>query len=330
MSVYAPMLGTLWQAVRSYGHDPASVIDAELYRPERWPPVPERISFQDYDAAISRAIALIDDPTAGLRSAQYCHPSHLGAVGGAWLASRSLRSAMLLAERFTRTYHDELELRIEELPDRVRAVYRMLTPHTFPDIMGDSFPAALFTLCNANLGRKLVPLEVTLARSRPADPGPWNDFFGIEVRFGQPHNSLSISLEDADLPLTGGNPDLVAVHEDIMQEHLLKLDRDNPIYRARLSIMKQLPSGRVTADRLARSLNMSKRTLQRKLGEHDQTVRSLLTQVRKDLAERYIRGGKYSITEIAFLLGFADTSAFSRAFKSWFGQSPKQARESER
>jgi AraC-like DNA-binding protein len=91
--------------------------------------------------------------------------------------------------------------------------------------------------------------------------------------------------------------------------------------------MDALPSGRVTEDDVARTLNMSKRTLHRKLNENRETFRSILVQVRKDLARYYVRKPDFSITEIAFLLGYADTSAFSRAFRSWFGHSPTKARE---
>lgn len=64
-----------------------------------------------------------------------------------------------------------------------------------------------------------------------------------------------------------------------------------------------------------------------KLRENDETFRSLLLQVRRGLAERYIGNEDYSVTEIAFLLGYNDTSAFSRAFRNWFGRSPTQVRE---
>jgi AraC-like DNA-binding protein len=117
------------------------------------------------------------------------------------------------------------------------------------------------------------------------------------------------------------------MHEDVIRKHLSRIKRDNIANRARLTIMELLPSGRVTGEDMARELNMSIRTLRRKLGEKDETVRSLLTNVRKDLAQRYIRNEDYNITEIAFLLGFADSSAFSRAFKNWFGQSPSEARK---
>ena len=60
--------------------------------------------------------------------------------------------------------------------------------------------------------------------------------------------------------------------------------------------------------------------------ENDETFRSLMLQVRRYLAERYIDNPHYSVTEIAFLPGYADTSAFSRAFRNWFGYSPTQAR----
>jgi AraC-like DNA-binding protein len=94
-----------------------------------------------------------------------------------------------------------------------------------------------------------------------------------------------------------------------------------------MRLAEQLPSSRVTESDLARALNMSTRTLHRKLREKNETFRSLLEQVRTDLAGRYIRNRNYNVTEIAFLLGYTDISSFSRVFKGWFGHSPTEARE---
>ena len=90
--------------------------------------------------------------------------------------------------------------------------------------------------------------------------------------------------------------------------------------------MDQLPSGAVSEVSVAQALNMTTRTLHRKLVEKGISFRFLLTNVRKELVQRYINEPAYSITEISFLLGYNDTSAFSRAFKRWHGQSPTQAR----
>ena len=140
-------------------------------------------------------------------------------------------------------------------------------------------------------------------------------------------NSLVISAADADRQLSTSNPEMARLHEEIIQRYLMQLDRENIINRARLHLMEQLPSGRVTEDDTARSLNVSKRTLQRKLRENGQTYRSLLERVRVALADRYLQNDAYSMTEIAFLLGYTDTSAFSRAFRNWRGHSPTRERE---
>ena len=327
MSVYVPLLGFLWRMLESYDVDPSLAIDKALYRPGEKSSYAERISSAEYNSILDRAATLVNDPAIGLRCAQFVHPSHLGALGYAWLASSSLRSALLLFERFHRIVNEQIEVRVQELPDRIRISYGMSPQPSQPDLLADGQLAILLRLCRLNFGTHLQPIEVNLKRPRPPDPAPWLEYFGTVVRFGQPEVSLAISTRDADTPLTGSNRELVHIHEEMIQRHLMKLDRNNILNRARLSIMEQLPSGRVTEDGLALALNMSKRSLHRKLRENDETFRSLLIQVRTDLAGRYISGDEYSITEISFLLGYSDSSIFSRAFRNWFGCSPTQARK---
>jgi AraC-like DNA-binding protein len=224
-------------------------------------------------------------------------------------------------------FHEQVEFTLAESPERITATYKMLVQPTRPGLVGDGQIAGLLTLCRINFGENLVPAKVTLKRSEPSNPAPWVEFFGPGVKFGQPANSLSISNGDADRPLTGSDPEMIALHEEVIQRYLMKQDRSNILNRTRLQIMEELPTGAVTEDGTARALHMSKRTLHRKLRENDETFRSLLTQVRTGLAERYIVNDSYTVTEIAFLLGYTDTSAFSRAFRTWFDRSPTQARE---
>lgn len=330
MSVYAPMLGTLWRILESYDIDPREAIPEKFYRPGARFVFAERVSFKDYDAIQAHAAALIKDPAMGVRTGFFAHPSHLGALGYAWLASSSLRTALKRARRFSRMFHEHVELCLEESPDRVLIFHRMSKVPTRPNLVGDGQVAGLLALCRASFGESLLPLEVTFRREEPSNPAPWVELFGGNLKFGQARNSLAISAADADRELTTSNPAMVSLHEQIIQRHLMKMDRENLVNRARLHIMEQLPSGRVMEDKAARDLNVSKRSLQRKLREEGETFRSLLTQVRMSLADRYLQNEDYSVTEIAFLLGYTDTSAFSRAFKTWFGHSPTRARELKR
>ncbi len=328
MSVYTPLLGHIWRTLQSYGVDPAQAIDETLYRPGMSNSHAGRISFEDWDKSLANAVALIDDPAVGIRAAKYMLPTYLGALGHAWMASSTLRAALQRLERYRHMFNEQVELQVQELPDQITVTYLMQRQASYPDLLGDTHIASILQLCRLIFGPELIPIEVRLIRSEPQAPAPWLDFFGTPVRFGQTENQLSISAKDADTHLTGADSNLIDVHEEIIQRHLLNLSRNNILNRARLLIMDQLPSGRVTEDNIAGLLNMTKRTLHRKLAGYNKTFRALLTEVKKDLSERYIRNLDYSITEVAFLLGYTDSSAFSRAFKTWFDCSPTQARES--
>ena len=78
---------------------------------------------------------------------------------------------------------------------------------------------------------------------------------------------------------------------------------------------------------MARSLGMGPRTLQRRLAEQQVEFSQLVEDVRRALARQYVAGGEYSITEVALLLGYAEASSFSRAFRRWTGQSPQAYRQ---
>jgi AraC-like DNA-binding protein len=326
VSVYVPLIGMIWRTLESYGIDPRRVIDETHYRPGDEVAADKRVGFDDYDAIQDRAVELIGDPAVGLRSARFLHPSHLGALGYAWLASSTLRTALLRSQRYTRMYNEHIEMRVEAKPDRICVSYHMRRRPRRPDEIADGQLAGLLALCRTNFGSDLVPTEVTLRRAEPADPSPWHACFGTRVKFGRPENSLSIGADDADRSLTGANRELLAVHEEVIRRHLAHLEPADGLERVRMAIVEALPSGRVTEEALARTLGISRRTLHRRLRAHGTTFRRLLTEVRRELAERYILDARNSVTDLAFSLGYADTSAFSRAFRSWFGVSPTAAR----
>lgn len=327
MSVYAPLLGHLWCVLESYGVDPREVIDPALYDPGDSALPSRRISFPEYDAALTRAIDLVGDPALSVRSVRFFQPGHLGALGQAWLVSPNLRTAMHRTARWGRMFNEQVLLGMEEGSGGVRLVFRTETSFAMSDVVADAHVANLLQLCRMTFGTRLQPVDVTLTRPEPPDPAPWFEHYGPAVRFGQQDNSFTLSAADADAPLTASNAELVAVHEELIERYLMKLDRDNILSRIRLKLMEALPSGRVTENDMAGILNMSKRTMHRKLRENEATFRSVLAQVRKDMAGRYVRDRDFSMTEIAFLLGYNDTSAFSRAFRSWFGRSPTEVRE---
>ncbi|WP_277749301.1 helix-turn-helix transcriptional regulator [Solirhodobacter olei] len=91
-------------------------------------------------------------------------------------------------------------------------------------------------------------------------------------------------------------------------------------------IRRRIASGKPDIAEVARELGMSERTLQRRITEHGTSYRALLDEARRDLGRRLPSDGQNGIDEIAFLLGFQDTSSFYRAFRAWEGVTPAQWR----
>jgi AraC-like DNA-binding protein len=328
MTIFAPLTGMLWRTLEAYGIDPRRVIKEDIYQPDGAFRMGERIPYSIYNQLLEKTASLINDPTVGLKSAEYLHPSHLGALGHAWLASSTLKTAIERAQRFSRMFDERLDMQVSEEPGILKVNYATDSSSPLPEIAMDSNLASLLTLCRLNFGKDLLPVYVRMCRASPPDPMPWHDFFGVEVEFDQSENSLAIKNQDATKQLTGSSPMLVALHEDVIRRQIAELDRSDIINRTLVVIMDQLPSGGVSEVSVAEALNMTTRTLHRRLAEKGISFRSLLTNVRKELVKRYIDEPAYSFTEISFLLGYTDTSAFSRAFKRWHGISPTEARRS--
>ena len=327
MTMYAPLVGVLWRVLESNSFDPRRLISSEFYDPENDSIYNDRVSWGEFVSIETKAYELIGDPALGLQMANHIHPSHLGALGHAWLASSSLRTALRRVKRFNRMLDEQTASQLIETEELIRVIYELHRVHPRPELAADSSLSCTLALCRLNFGEELLPVEVTLKRSEPANPQPWHDYFGIQVRFGQLSDSMALRASDADRKLTSSNRELVGSDEDLVRRHLVYMDRKNIESRVRLAILEELPSGGVTEERLATQLNMSTRNLHRKLADGGATFSSLLLEVRKELADRYIRDSKYSITEIAFILGYAETSAFSRAFRKWFDASPTEFRK---
>ena len=327
MTIFAPLLGMLWRTLESYEIDPRRVIRAEIYRPGSGAVAGERISAAEYNELLTRAASLVSDPAIGLRAADKLHPSHLGALGHAWMASSSLRTAIYRSKRYHRMLNESVIMDVSQSPGVLVVEYNLKDSVPVPDEQADSLLGSLVNLCRFNFGDELTPAFVRMRRTAPVRPDAWTDYFGTEVTFEQQRNCLAIHNCDADKQLTGSSQQLVAINEELLQRSMVELDRKDIVNRTRVAILDQLPSGQLSGEQVAAQMNLTRRTLHNKLGSYELSFSDLVTEVRKELAHRYLVDCSYSITETSFLLGYADSSAFSRAFRSWFGVSPSEYRD---
>jgi AraC-like DNA-binding protein len=94
----------------------------------------------------------------------------------------------------------------------------------------------------------------------------------------------------------------------------------------RRTLWSELSERTPSLEGVARSLGVSARTLQRQLRQEGVSFAQLLAELRREMAPSLLQDGQYGVSEVAFLLGYEDPSAFRRAFQRWFGRSPRSFR----
>ena len=134
-------------------------------------------------------------------------------------------------------------------------------------------------------------------------------------------NVLTLSQSDAALPFITRNESMWQYIEPELRRRLSEMEIDDSMAaRVRSALVELLPAGKTTIDSVASKLCMSRRTLQRKLTDEHTTFQQQLNSTRLLLAQNYLRNNERTNDDIAFLLGYEDTTSFLRAFSTWTGQ----------
>jgi AraC-like DNA-binding protein len=155
-----------------------------------------------------------------------------------------------------------------------------------------------------------------------------DDFFGCRIDFGSELDHVLFSPETAHTPFIKSDPYLHDLLVGYCEEALKHRPRPVHPLRTRVenAVTALLPRGKAKTGEVARSLGLSQRTLARRLAAEGLTFVSILNELRSNLARYYLNDTNLSVSEIAWVLGFTEASAFTHAFKRWTGLSPSQAR----
>lgn len=327
-------LATVWQVIMRllevHGLDSRLLMRTAGVNPDTLLDERARIPANLDDVVFLLAMQQIDDPAWALRAAECWHPSNMGVMGYAWLSSRTLQTGLKRMERYSRLLGNDFTYKVTERMDGLHFEHDPCRTGNAPLgwVYVDFTLSVIMDMCRRNRGHDLAPKYVTLQRPQPQDPEPWIRFFGSEVRFHSKVNAIVLRHEDANAPLPTANIQLADTFDEMLGQQLEGLSGDDLVSRAKTLIARELTSGTPTAGWLASELALSERGLHRKLDEHGTSFRELLDLTRFELARRYLMHTKKSATEITFLLGLSEASAFARAFRRWSGMSPTQYRVS--
>ncbi|GAB3528354.1 AraC family transcriptional regulator [Photobacterium alginatilyticum] len=172
------------------------------------------------------------------------------------------------------------------------------------------------------------PLEqATFSFEKPSYVDEYEAIFGGSLTFGSRFNQLIFKVEFLDLIIESGNDLLKSIMEEKALVAMEKQRNQTPFQsRVRVILENGLDSAIEipSVDQVAKEMHISRQTLFRRLLAEKTNYTKVLNEVRKQRASQLISSSKYSITETSYLLGFKDSSSFYKAFRRWYGISPKE------
>lgn len=177
-------------------------------------------------------------------------------------------------------------------------------------------------------GRFVAAVEVSMPHAASPAHEALDRFFSTPVRWQAPQMSLVLPRGAVEWPVTQFNSRLRDYFQQQCDTLMQRFVDDAPLTAQVRKLLALGMDGRVpTMSQVAKSMALSTRTLQRKLAEEGTSLQLLLDEVRAELAKRYLARPGISASEVTYLVGFADTSAFFKAFKRWTGVTPKSFQE---
>jgi AraC-like DNA-binding protein len=265
----------------------------------------------------------------GLRYGQQFKPQALGLLGYVGLCSENLEQALInFAAAFPYHQHSTL-IRLVDQGECYRFDYQV----RHDAIVERRQDAELTMGMAANLVRHVLgdgwtPREVGFEHARPQDWREHRDAFGAPVRFGQGGNWMLIPKQPLiGHAMPGHDPMLLMVVKDAIRQLGERASGPELPEQIRQRLRATLHLGEPVLELIAEQLQLSPTILQRRLREHALSFTQIVDQTRQAMARQHLRDAQLSISQLAPLLGYSETSAFSRAFKRWFGVSPRQWRQ---
>jgi AraC-like DNA-binding protein len=327
MTVSSAIVRDIVQFTASYGVDKSSLCLQSGIPPDYMDSPDHRVSLKQLDRLWQQAVHLTGDSFLGLRLGQQFNFEAIGVVGYLMQNSPNLGAALQQAQRYSKIVGDVLDIRASQQGDQFVIsfepvpAWQMLSEVSLRQSV--EYDMA-FALRSFEILTKPFQLTSVMFTYQTHEPKVYQQAFGAEVKFEQPHNAMAFPCYYLERPLAPTHSGLLNTLEQFAQNQLQQLTRQKSVSsQVKELLVQQVSSGTPEVAVVADQLHMSKRTLQRKLQEEGQSFQKISDEVRTALAKHYLQQGGLSISETAYLTGFSESAAFHRFFKQQTGKTPQ-------
>jgi len=328
-TVSAGYAGALLDYAVSQGADRERLLDRSRIAVDRLLDQDNRVPMASYVALMRAAKDLCDAPALGLEFGAATRFDAFSIVGLICQSAGTMGEALQHLNRYRRLIA-EVDIQGEgerfEIAAKNGGLWledRRPDPDAFPELTEETFARFVCEVARVHPDAPFVK-AVEVTHSRPGHAADYDRILKAPVIFGADRNAMLIDASWLDLPTTGANAYVFGVFNE-RAEALLKRLQESSTVRGRVEslLLPRLHLGEADMETTARAMGLSRQTLYRRLKAEGTSFDQVLDGLRRETALSYLESDRLSVNETAYLVGFSDRSAFSRAFKRWTGRSPR-------
>ncbi|MBS7808773.1 AraC family transcriptional regulator [Variovorax sp. PCZ-1] len=277
----------------------------------------DRVGQQALVDALQSSMQASNNPGLAVDFGASIRPADMGIYGMVILTAPTLRDALERSVRFSRLMTDTGRIYLEKCAGGVKWVWSNTEPQTLGTRMRNEVVLTEHVAVVRVLIPGAVPRSVSFMHAEPLDSSRHRQFFDCPLAWSADENSVQWALEVMHTPL-GVDASLGDFIEKEALRRLELLPASDLLSAVTDSISRRLPTGDVSLSTIAAALGRAPRSLRRELSDAGYAYRSLVDNTRRQRAKELADDMEYSMTDVAFKLGFSELSAFSRAWRRWF------------
>ncbi len=313
------------EVLREFGADVPAILTKAGLDPDVFADLEQVMPYAALGRLLAECVEATGCESFGLRVGARTKLNSLGLTSLVLINAPTVRDALLVINDTLKTSETGGATYLEACDGLASFGYTVVASNIEAvDQIEDGSLAIAFNILRRVCGPSWRPILVRLARDPPRDRAPFQRFFEAPVEYCAASTCLIFDAATLDEPVRGRDTDAAEILAPLLREAAAGAE-DDFLSVVRSSIRVQLVSGTLTRDEVCRSLGLSGRTFGHRLEALGLTYSGLAAEAKFQAAQSLLRKGK-TIAETAATLGFADPSAFTRAFKTWSGATPAKWR----
>lgn len=327
----ASYVAILSEMLKDYGHPTVPMLATVGLSNEYLDQPDASISDQQLRQLLQVAARISADPALGLHFGRRLTLTSHGVLGYALMSCNDLMSALDLLMKYYRLLMSSAMLTLEQDDEYILIEHKNLGQDLMnPNFDEEVFSGGIVTAVKQLLHRDRLPMEIYFAYPEPDYADEYRKVFNCPVHFNYHRNAIKLNKSLLQEKPEFANPSMLKIYQQQCDKLLASLDDKADLSSSVRRMLIAENSGFPKLEAMAEKFHMSPRTFRRRLQEEGSSFQTISDEVKRQLAEDYLRNSNFSIETIASLVGFNDISNFRRAFIRWTGESPANFQKQQR